>query len=258
LSQTFNNHNNIEIIRSDINGGYSYGNNLGSNKAIHEGADAILIINPDVVLVNNAIDLMYSSLLVEQKISVVVPRIFDTYNIDNQFASKLLTFKNFFFSKKPLVYLKTKRENLLRYYNYNHCEDFYFSGMGSGCCFMIKSGDFKIINLLDSKIFLFYEEDIIAYRLFFINKLTKFLSKAEVMHNHSTSVNKEGEAFVRFHRYISSQYVLKKYAGISDFQFFCASFIHLVPFSYNAILHKSYRKLYFLFVKKLFSLYIEN
>jgi GT2 family glycosyltransferase len=36
------------FIQNDVNGGYSAGNNIGARFALHLGADAILILNPDV------------------------------------------------------------------------------------------------------------------------------------------------------------------------------------------------------------------
>ena len=39
LSKYFNEYKNVEIIKSDINGGYSYGNNIGAIKAIDDGAE---------------------------------------------------------------------------------------------------------------------------------------------------------------------------------------------------------------------------
>jgi GT2 family glycosyltransferase len=255
LNELFKGNKNIEILKSNKNGGYSYGNNLGVLRAIDEGAEKILIINPDVFLKNNAIDLMEQALINQPDLAVVGPRIFNKKNEDVQFASKLYTLKGFLCSKKPLAYFKSKLITEKRYYQFNPNIDFCFQGMVSGCCFMINTKDFKSIDFFDSNIFLYYEEDIIAYKLAQINKLTKIISDSIVIHNHSNTVKKEGAAFIRFHRFYSSQYVLKKYLGINKAQFIFVSLFHVLPFSINAIFSKSYRKLYIQFLSKLTSLY---
>jgi hypothetical protein len=244
LLNYFRGHRNIEIIRSDINRGYSYGNNLGAIKAVYEGADAVLILNPDVVIINNAIDLMYEALQNSQDLSVVAPRILGTKGEDLQFASKLYTLKGFICSRKPISYLRNKYIIQNRYYKINIDADFCFQGMVSGCCFMIRANDFQSIGFFDKNVFLFYEEDIIAYKLYFLGKLSKIISKAMVFHNCSNSVSKKGEAFIRFHRFLSSQYVLKAYAGLSNFQLFFVSLFHILTFTIISICSKSHRKLY--------------
>ncbi len=235
----------IKILKSILNGGYSFGNNFGARRAIKEGADSILIINPDIILKNNAIDIMYMALLACQELAVVGPRILNTKEEDMQFASRLYDFKAFLCSRKPLAYFKNKHIIENRYYNYNYKNDFTFQGMVSGCCFMIRTEDLKSIGFLDDNIFLFYEEDIIAYKLFQINKLTKIVSGSLVIHNHSKTVRKEGQAFIRYHRFYSSQYVLREYAGINDLQFIIVSLFHILPFSFYSIFFRAYRKLYF-------------
>jgi GT2 family glycosyltransferase len=256
LLKYFDDRVDIQLFKTDENRGYSYGNNYGIEKAINDRADVILIVNPDIIFKNEAIDLMYLALLKDEKLAVVGPRVIDKSGTDMQFASRLYTLSSFIGSKKPLAYFNFKRIQSLRYYQYNPEKDFSFCGMVSGCCFMIKASDFRLISFFDSGVFLFYEEDIIAYKLFKINKLTKILSNAVVVHNHSTTINKEGSAFIRYHRFYSSQYVLKKYAHINKIQYVFVSLFHVIPFTINAIFFKSYRKLYPAFLKKVTSLYL--
>ena len=256
LVKYFIGYKNVKILKTDINGGYSYGNNLGAKQAIDEGAEVLLIINPDVVLKTNAIDLMNNALLNQQDLAVVGPRILNNNEENIQFASKLYTFRGFLCSKKPLAYFNNRFITEKRYYSFNSNDDYCFQGMVSGCCFMIKANDLKSIGFFDTNIFLYYEEDVIAYKLFNLNKLTKIISDAVVVHNHSNTVKKEGAAFMRLHRFISAQYVLKEYAGINKFQFMLVSIFHILPFTINALFYKPYRKYYAIFLKKLTLLYM--
>jgi|WetSurMetagenome_2_1015567.scaffolds.fasta_scaffold123944_1 GT2 family glycosyltransferase len=255
LSDFYRDHSNVELLKSDINGGYSYGNNLGAIEAIRDGADAILIINPDVVVTQDAINLMYETLINDDTLAVVGPKILSIDEVNMQFASKLYTLKGFLYSKKPIAYFGTKRINKSRFHSFDTDKDFCFQGMVSGCCFMIKAYDFESIGFFDTNVFLYYEEDILAYKLLQIKKLTKILANAVVFHLHSKIIKKEGEAFIRFHRFYSSQYVLKEYGGISKYQFVFISLFHVLPFTIYAIFYKSYKKIYNAFIKKIYSLF---
>lgn len=257
LVSYFKESSDIEILKSDINGGYSYGNNIGAFKAANDGVDAILIVNPDVIQINNAIDLMYFALFEENDLAVVGPRILSGNNNDMQYASKLYSLSGFFSTKKPLAYFNSSIIRNNRYYHFDVNNDYSFQGMVSGCCFMIKTSVFKMMGFFDTNIFLYYEEDALAYKLSEINMFTKIVSNAIVVHNHSTTVKKEGEAFMRFHRFFSAQYVLKRYAKINKFQYFIVFLFHIIPFSLNAIFSVSYMKLYFKFLNKSISLYRE-
>lgn len=241
LVKYFASNNKITVIKSDINGGYSYGNNLGVKQAIKDGSETLLIINPDVILLNSAVDILYDELYKQNDVAIVGPRIFDLNNIDRQFAAKPLTFLNFCLSKKPIIYLWRKKFRDLRYYKISTFTNFKFSGSVSGCCFMIKASDFIKIDLFDENIFLYHEEDVLAYKLIKLGKLTMINTNAKVLHNHSSTVNKEGEAFLRYHRSISGMYVLNKYAEITRFQSIFASMLIILPFQFLTLFKKPYR-----------------
>jgi len=241
----------IRLIKSNFNGGYSYGNNVGARIAIDECADVVLIVNPDILFKKAAIDLMYDELKSNNNLAVIGPRIYDLSGKDMQFASRLYNLKSFLVSKKPFVHLFSK---WIRYYKYDPEKHFYFQGMISGCCFMIKSDCLTEASYLDTGVFLFYEEDILAYKLQQMRKLTGIVPGAEVIHNHSSAIKKEGEAFTRFHRFYSSQYVLKRYAHINSIQYILISLFHIVPFAINSVIKRSYRKYLKDFLKKTYSL----
>lgn len=67
----------VEVISSSVNGGYTDGNNLGIEHALSEGADFVLILNPDTVCINR--DFIFD--LVEfaecqPRVGAVGPRVF--------------------------------------------------------------------------------------------------------------------------------------------------------------------------------------
>lgn len=243
LKEYFKANKSVKLIKSEINGGYSYGNNLGIKEAIKDNVKTLLIINPDVVLLNNAIDLMYDSIQQNSDVAVVGPRIFGPNNEDMQFAAKLLSFSSFIWNRKPFIFLLNKYIKENRFYKLDINSSLKFQGMVSGCCFMIKTTDFIKINFFDENVFLYYEEDIISYKLVDIEKLSMINVDAHIFHNHSSSVKKEGSAFTRYHRFISSSYVLKKYGKLNNFQLCLVSIFVIIPFLCKALFNTSYRKL---------------
>lgn len=231
----------IKILSTSKNIGYARGNNYGAKLAIANGADKILIVNTDIIFNPRSIDYLIKCL--SNEISIVGPCILDKKGNKTQFASKLLTFKGYLINKKPLCYIFSHKKDM-RFYNIRNLDTNYvFSGMCSGCCFLIDANVFEKINFFDENTFLFYEEDILAYKLSVENKLTMICNESTVVHFHSSSVKKKGNAFIRYHRFLSSLYVLRYYTNLNDAKFFIASLLNIIPFYTNALFNREYRKL---------------
>jgi len=242
--------NNIcEIISSNQNNGYSSGNNIGIKKAIIEKCDKILIVNSDVILLNNAIDLMIEILNSKNDIYIIGPYIINSKEEESYFNRRPLTFFSFVINKKPFVYFYLlSRKNIkiseIRNINkINNTDLILFNGMVSGCCFMFKVELINKIGLLDDNLFLFHEEDIIAHKLRQLNIKAAFYKKAKVMHFGSKSTSMKGLAFERYNRYLSSLYVMKYYAKENIIYIIIASIINIFPMIINSIFLKEYRKL---------------
>jgi hypothetical protein len=236
--------NHICIISSNENGGYSKGNNIGIRRAVKDGAESIAVINSDVVLLNDAIDILYDNLFSNDDIGLVGPSILYNNN-EQQFARRKLDLKGFIYSKKPFYWIS---KNYSRNSYRNICWDkraklFIFPGMVSGCCFLIKSDIFKQIGFFDENIFLFHEEDVIAYKLEKISKKVGIVTDAKISHEESSSVGKNGLVFSRYHRVISSLYVLRVYAKLSRFKMVFPIITALSPFFLYSIFSKRYRSL---------------
>lgn len=246
FEQKFKNVENINLIYSKKNGGYSYGNNLGI-KSFESDIDAFLIVNSDVVWLNDIANYMYETLMSSDSIGVVGPSVLNASHEETQFIRKKLKFSNFILGKRPLIYLPIKNK---RYINWqvddkrNKC----FFGMVSGCCFMVKANIFKSVGCFDENIFLYGEEDLIAYKLENINKKVTVNNNAKIIHEHSKSVNKKGKAFRRIYTLLSPIYILRHYQKIGLFKLFIASLITVTPYTIFAIFNKRYRDNYHNFI----------
>src|SRR5690606_21522435 len=65
----------INLILSTKNGGYSYGNNLGINKALSDGKKTFLILNPDIAIPFSTIRKMYNNLNTLPEVGILGCRI---------------------------------------------------------------------------------------------------------------------------------------------------------------------------------------
>lgn len=66
----------VHVIRSEKNGGYSYGNNYGLKylENLNENYDYIVISNPDVSVEENVFESCFKELQENEKVAVVAPR----------------------------------------------------------------------------------------------------------------------------------------------------------------------------------------
>ena len=235
----------VSVVASKINGGYSKGNNIGARLAINDGTDCIAVINSDIELMNNCLDILYKQISSDEDISVVGPSIFDLDNKTQHFARRKLDLQGFLFAKKPLhwfiKYVPFFRNNRMIHWGQEN-SIFSFFGMVSGCCFMIKSDIFNKIGLFDENIFLFHEEDILAYKLTRERKKAAIIFEGKVLHSESSSVSKKGTAFTRYFRTISALYVLRAYARIGNIAFLFAVLFTIGPLLIYSTGNLSYRK----------------
>lgn len=211
----------IQVILRTANQGYSAGNNEGIRQALLEGCEYIFIVNSDVELLNNAFELMIETLNKNLTYMMVGPSIKDNNNCESQLPREKLTLKKFVFERHPFCDIPIlKKLGFRKYENYENMKDgvFAFNGSVSGCCFGMRASDFKMVGLFDENVFLYSEEDILAYKMGKMGKRAVVNTKAKIWHKENVSTKREGNAFVQFHRWSSVLYMLKFYARINKCQ----------------------------------------
>lgn len=238
----------VELIESNINGGYSSGNNLILEKLDIKSYDSVCIMNSDIILNNDAISIMKETLDDNKSIAVVGPSVLNIEGAESQLLRKNYDFFLYLFSKKPLAYLQNVRTEFD--YPTNDKEEFLFKGMVCGCCFMINSSIFKKINYFDTNVFLYSEEWIIGKKLEKLGLYTAFQPKASVTHMHAASTTKEGKAFQSYHLYLSAFYYLKVYANTNKLALMYCYIQNLSVFLIRSLKQNDYRSLLKKFVKQ--------
>lgn len=250
LRKIYKNNHKIQVIQSGKNGGYSFGNNIGSKQAIQDGCDAILISNTDIIYFKETIDSMYRKLFKNNDIAVVGPNMIDSSDKYCQITILPPSIKDYWMSKKPFSLFSKKNKEKSKY-----TIDYIFRGMVQGSSYLIKSDTLEKIGFFDENVFLFGEELILANKLNKENMDTLIDSKALVLHDHSTTISKEGIAFERYHMYYSTIYVLRRYAGCSNIEMSFAILYSLIFYGLKSLGNKAYRQYLPKLTERMISLY---
>ncbi|MBR1884087.1 MAG: glycosyltransferase family 2 protein [Clostridia bacterium] len=160
----------VEVIKSDKNGGYAYGNNYGvrylNKKYGANYFDTFIISNPDVYVENDVIEKCNKVLHSERSYAVVAPRM----HFENKIARRSAWKKRSFFIDianstrvNELILRKVMRMGEYTKKDFEKEKLKVFAIAGS--FFLIKSQVFNSINGFDENTFLFFEEDILSSKL---------------------------------------------------------------------------------------------
>lgn len=246
FSEKFVSDDQVTILKSNQNNGFSAGNNIGIKRAISDGCDIICVTNSDILLINDAISILEDKLKNDSSIGVATPSIHSpNSDEESQFARNKLTYANFVSEKSFLRHFKSFSKKHPRYQKVD-CEfesDYKFYGMTYGCFYVTTSEFFIKSDYLDEDVFLFNEEDIMAYKLENLSLYTLISPEAIVLHNHHSSISKTSVANRVYNFRVSELIVLRKYAGVSLFKLLPIIFVFKLSWLIKSISSKQYRDL---------------
>lgn len=199
---------NIEVIKTDKNKGYAYGNNYGIKYAIDKhSVDYLIISNPDITVKENDIKELLKELKYNN-VSLIAPVINEYGNISKGW--RLPTLKDDILSNINYYHKKAfkKMEYPAKHYNKKINE----VDVVKGCFFIIKSSVIKDIDYFDENTFLYYEENILAKKLKNKGYKSYIHNEVEVKHNLSISVDKSLNSLKKYKILKKSQrYYEKEY-----------------------------------------------
>ncbi len=155
----------VNFIEQSVNRGFAAGNNAG---IMNSTGEAILLVNPDAELEENAVQILYDELMSAADIGIVGPKIFYA---DDRLQSKVLP-KNIprlrdIFYELFLVGKICPHSTKINAYHGSDSFDYEKKqnlGQVSGACLMIKRKLADLIGLMDENYFLYYEETDWCYR----------------------------------------------------------------------------------------------
>jgi GT2 family glycosyltransferase len=186
LQQEFRDNQKIEVIQTQKNGGYGYGNNWGIKHLKNTyNPEFIIISNPDITADVTIIPEMLKAFLVDKKIATVSVQMM---NSQNKHQLSAWTLPNLFddiilsvglikaFLKNPVEYPKTIVPH--------------FVDVLQGAFFMIKSKAMEEIGGYDENLFLYGEERILGFKLKEKGYKQYFLPHLSFIHHVGKTINK--------------------------------------------------------------------
>ncbi len=202
----------IEKIFNGEDKGYSFAINKGCNYLIDKYNDCIFIIsNSDIVIMSESdIEKLVEDLSYEN-IGLVGPQLLE--------RGKILRGRRIPTPKQDII------SNLnMRYTNIEYPEEYYkddtsFVEVISSAFFLMTSKTFKLIDGLDSNVFLYYEDNILATKIKENKLYTIIDNRVKVKHKFSSTIEKEIKDLKKFKILSESQmYFHEKYSKASSFE----------------------------------------
>ena len=201
---------NVQVIFSQKNRGFSAGNNIGLRAAAQNGAEWMLVINPDVELR----DLDYITKVINKlqdwpNAAVIGTNILLPDGQKQNPIRELRFWEEFFW---PVDWIKQK----LKIWDGRRTEDVTgYCEKLCGCCFFVSRKFLEQINYLDEHVFMYSEEPILAKQVENEGCRELYIREATAYHQHFSS--QKGNARKRMQMLFKSrEYYLKNYSGYSN------------------------------------------
>ncbi len=179
----------VDVIRSEKNGGYSYGNNYGVRFAIsHYHPEYIAIANPDVMIDQKTMCSLLETFDEDEKIGMCAPVM---TSIDGSYQICALKLPEY---RDDLIGCRINSKPLNRvvadYKTLGSNDNFIISEMLPGSFFLIRTDVFVKVGMFDESVFLFCEERILGKKLKDAGFFGIIRSDLFFVHAHSTSIKK--------------------------------------------------------------------
>lgn len=184
------------LLQSGENRGYSAGNNVGIRYIMeHTDADIIGIVNPDVSFDDNFLCQLRDAFALHDDYAVLtgVQHRKDGSVSNRAFWPELTRWT----TMRSNLWLLNKIANHKTEYNMRFVRETLSQAADKtlievpvveGCCFFIRRHVWEQIGLLDERMFLFFEEDILAHKVHQKGWKIGVLPQAPFLHDHSTTI----------------------------------------------------------------------
>ncbi len=188
LTERYADDGRVDVIRSDRNGGYGYGNNTGMRYAIDQyGAETVGILNPDVLIPDAAvINTMLQALYSDQTYAVAGGVIVDSE------GHRLLNRSGWNIQTSAQII----RDHFLIYDRFKQAPDMPELAPGiiqtdcvAGCFFIARASAMRDIGFFDEEMFMYQEESVIGIKCREHGFKEVIAVDALYYHNHRTRDN---------------------------------------------------------------------
>lgn len=204
----------IDVIKNNQNLGYAHGNNFGMKYAQQKYNPTYFIIaNPDISFEENTIYVMEQELKKNSKIALVAPKMI-SINFPNELTAWKLPSLLQNITSNFIIFTKIFG-NSLRYLNIDK-ERTQEVEVLPGSFFMVEKVKMQEVDYFDDRTFLYFEENILAYKLKEKGYSNILINDVNYMHEHSKSIDKNINSILKKYsilhksKFIYNKYYLKK------------------------------------------------
>lgn len=225
LKAYYGHQDNVHVIESGKNGGYSFGNNVGVRYIIEKYHDIeyIGIMNPDVRCDSEGLfSKMISALESVDKIALVSPMMIQHGELKIcKIGWKLPGFSRLV--QNHMLWTQARFRNRSQYdaFPVNGNGTIAYCDVVQGSLFVIKRQVFEDVGLFDENVFLYTEENILAHKLKKAGYREGFLLTEQYIHEHDfdrSSLRKRKLTMRR--KFDSEKYYARKYLNLNLVQRF--------------------------------------
>ncbi len=231
------NNKKIDIIKTEMNGGYGYGNNYGINYAVSKyNVDIVLVTNPDVRYEENVVKKLENVLRDNNEIAIAAPKMTSPNGeIDMHTAWEIPTGWQYTI-KNSSIFNRFCKDFFYKKHEFNNGQ--MEVGAVAGSMLMIKVSDFYKVKCYDENIFLFCEENVLGIKIRQLKKKIVLIDDSFI-HYHSVSIKKSIKSFSKRERIMwkSRRYVLKQYYGFSTIQMLGVKVFQYLTITLRSIAH---------------------
>ena len=179
--------NKIDVIKSDKNGGYGYGNNYGVRHLKNKyTCDYVLIANPDTIFEESVVQHLLDYF--DKDTAIVAPLALTIDGTPQKPIAWKCPNKSTFYLFSSL--LLNKIINPMPYKDDKYIDKYCEVDCVQGAMFILDVSKFNEFGMYDDKIFLYFEESSLGIRLKKHNYKTKLIPSIKYIHNHSQTIDK--------------------------------------------------------------------
>ena len=187
----------IEYIANKKNLGFGDGNNVGAAKA---NGDYLLLINPDTIVIGDAIQQLYQYISSHPKYGIIGPRLIQNTNGEEE---------NDYYGDFPTLKSLLLRNNHTKI---EETKDLFAAERISGACMMMKKEIFDRVGGFDSDYFMYFEDTDLCQKISNLGYRIAVLKKSSILHfggkAHASTKQK------KLYYYASQNHYFQKHYGL--------------------------------------------
>lgn len=223
-------YNCVSVIKTDCNGGFSYGNNFGFDYVCRRFPEItkVVITNNDILFDEGCIDQLVSAFSYSSNVVMTAPSI---YNVEGEQT-------NAPWKIKPTIMQELGLRSVVGCaYQWSELAENLPVYMVCGCCFVVDCDNFISVGRFDDRVFLYNEENIFSKRFADAGLQIIYCPNANIVHDHgSTTGNKN--VFVDKEFVKSSLYFFHKYEGVNAFSILLIKLFYIIRITMKLVLKR--------------------